>query len=67
MSCTREQVLAIINAAPAGVTTAQIADMLQTSNNNASVVASKLYNYGKIQREAIPGPRGAIYRWKAKP
>ena len=56
-----------INAAPAGVTTAQIAEMLQTSNNNASGVASKLYNYGKIQREAIPGPRGAIYRWKAKP
>ena len=67
MTCTREQVLTALSMAPAGLTTAQLGEKLNSTGYNVSGVVSKLYLYGKINRERVMGRRQLTYRYKAKP
>jgi predicted transcriptional regulator len=50
---------------PDGLTSKQIADFLGKSASQVSGLASKLFYYGKVDREFAPGYRG-IYRYKPK-
>ena len=66
MTATRAEILAAINAAPNGLTSAGLAEQLDSTAYNVSGVLSKLYAYGHISREPAAGRYGAVYRWKPK-
>jgi hypothetical protein len=62
---TLGQVYDAIGQFPDGLTSKQIADFLGKSANQVSGLASKLFYYGKVDREFAPGYRG-IYRYNPK-
>jgi hypothetical protein len=71
MNATREQILAAVNAAPAGVTTAILARRLGATKYNVSGALSKLAAYGFIRKsdEFFQGNRnlGCVWLPKARP
>jgi hypothetical protein len=62
---TIDEVYDAIGQFPEGLTSKQIADFLGKSTNQVSGLASKLFYYGKVDRDFAPGYRG-IYRYKLK-
>jgi hypothetical protein len=62
---TLDQVYDAIGQFPDGLTSKQIADFLGKSASQVSGLASKLFYYGKVDREFAPGYR-RIYRYKPK-
>jgi DNA-binding IclR family transcriptional regulator len=62
---THAQILQIVNAAPAGLTTRQIAEKLDMAVPTVSGVVSKLAAYGHIAKEPLAG-RCKTYLWKPR-
>jgi DNA-binding IclR family transcriptional regulator len=65
MNATREQILAAVNAAPRGATTAQLAHRLGAAKYNVGSILSKLAAYGHI-RKLDPPPGNVGFIWSPK-
>ena len=67
MTASLAQVLAAIEQFPQGVTSAQLATILNATSYNVSTCASRLWCRGKIIRKPVASPNRAVYAWIPKP